>query len=204
MHGLIVKRIIGAVALVLGLALAGRYVYFQFFPTPAFEQQESIYQLVFPLLLAIFGWRWLRSKGQGIQDITPPDFSSPELEASKEAARKSLPTFLDEVDKGIDGAFIKFPLKTPQELTEHIWAYVHFYRDGVFNVSLANDPYDREQESDGRMNVPVEQVEDWQIMHRDGSIQGAHSLIALFRYHEGRGVKLTPMMKEQKAQLLDA
>ena len=108
------------------------------------------------------------------------------------------------MDKGIDGAYIKFPLKTPQGLIEHIWGYVHFYRDGQFNVTIANDPFDEKQEADGRINIPIDDVEDWQIMQPDGMIKGAYSLIALFKYHEGKGMKLSPLMKKQKAQLLDA
>jgi len=47
-------------------------------------------------------------------------------------------------------------------------------------------------------------VEDWQIMQRDGKIKGAYSLIALFRHRENLGGKLTPRMRKQKSQLLDA
>lgn len=35
----------------------------------------------------------------------------------------------------------KFPLTTDAGVTEHIWAYVHHYADGIFNVSLANTPH---------------------------------------------------------------
>ena len=119
-------------------------------------------------------------------------------------ARATLPEFLPHVEKGVDGAFVKFPLSTPQGNTEHIWGYVHFYKDGRFNVSLANAPYDPQQPADGRRDVPIGDVEDWQIMQPDGRIRGAHSLIALFRYHEARGVKLTPKMRKQKASLIDA
>ena len=89
-------------------------------------------------------------------------------------------------------------------MTEHIWAYVHFYKDDRFNVSLANDPVDAEAESDGRRDVPLDEVEDWQIMQPDGKIRGAFSLIAILEYHENQRHTLSPRMKKQKAQLLDA
>jgi uncharacterized protein YegJ (DUF2314 family) len=202
---ILVKRVLGAVSLAVGVALCVWVVYNQFFPTDAFKGNfHSAFQLIFPIVCLILGWKWVRYEGKAIADITPPDLDCPELTASVEAARKSLPTFLTEVDKGIDGAYVKFPITTPRGLTEHIWGYVHFYRDGQFNVSIANDPYDDEEDDQGRRNIPRENVEDWQIMQPDGNIKGAYSLIALFRYHESRGVKLSPLMKKQKAQLLDA
>jgi hypothetical protein len=50
-----------------------------------------------------------------------------------------LPTLIREVERGIDGAYVKFPMQTPQGLTEHIRGYVHFHKDGEFNVSLAKE-----------------------------------------------------------------
>lgn len=202
---IIVKRTLGIVSLTFGVILCGWFVYNQFAPTDAFKSNfHSGFQLIFPIICLVLGWRWVRYQGKGIEEITPSDLDCPELTASVEAAKESMPTFLAEVDKGIDGAYVKFPITTPQELTEHIWGYVHFYRDGQFNVSIANEPYDEEQDAEGRRNIPKEEIEDWQIMQPDGQIKGAHSLIALFRYHESRGVKLSPLMKKQKAQLLDA
>lgn len=202
---IITRRILGVIALLIGVALIGWFIYNQFWPTEEFKTGfRSIIQLVFSIACLIVGWKWFRYEGKGIEEITPPDFSCPELEASVKEARRTMPTFLAEVDKGIDGAFVKFPLQTPQGLTEHIWGYVHFFRDGRFNVSLANDPFDDKQDSEGRRDIALQDVEDWQIMQPDGRIRGAHSLISLFRYYENRGEKLSPLMKKQKAQLIDA
>jgi uncharacterized protein YegJ (DUF2314 family) len=198
------RRILGCVALAIGAALVVWFVYNQIHPTPEFQRSfRSPIQLVFPIILFIVGWRWIRYQGPGIEE-TPPNLTCPELEESVKQAQKSLPDFIRQVEKNIDGAFIKFAIKTTQGLTEHIWAYVHSYREGIFNVSLANKPIDPKEPAEGRRDVPAEQVEDWQIMQPDGHIRGAFSLIALFRYRENRGKKLSPKMKKQKAQLMDA
>ena len=191
---MLAKRILGAAAILAALALVGWIL----------ANGRSKFSLGIPLVMAGMGWVWLRDEGRGIDQITPPDLKCPELEASVAKARATLPQFLPHVEKGVDGAFVKFPLQTPQGNTEHIWGYVHFYKDGRFNVSLANAPYDPQQPADGRRDVPIGDIEDWQIMQPDGRIRGAHSLIALFRYHEARGVKLTPKMRKQKASLIDA
>ncbi|HEX7900839.1 MAG TPA: DUF2314 domain-containing protein [Planctomycetota bacterium] len=190
---MVVKRVLGVLAIVAAVALA-----VWLFP------RRGIFSFTAPVVLVLIGWTFLRDPGKGIDQITPPDLKCPELEESVKLARATLGAFLPHVEKGGDGAFVKFPLKTPGGNLEHIWGYVHFYKDGRFNVSLANVPYDAKESPDGRRDVPREDVEDWQIVRPDGRIKGAHSLIALFRYHEGRGVKLTPKMKAQKASLLDA
>lgn len=205
MTGIYIKRLLGALALITGVGIAGWFVYNQIWPTDEFKRGfRSIFQLAIPIACLVVGWKWVRYQGKGIDEITPPDFKCPELEESVKNAKATMGSFLTEVDKGIDGAYIKFPLLTPQGLTEHIWAYVHFFRDDHFNVSLANTPIDDQQPSEGRRDVPLSEVEDWQIMRPDGKIKGAHSLVALFRYHENHGVKLSPLMKQQKSQLLDA
>ena len=199
---ILLKRLLGVVAFLIGLTLSGWFIYNQIWPTEEFKSSfRSIFQLATPIVFLVVGWKWMRYKGKGIEDVVPPDLKCPELDASKERAKATLSEFITEVEKGIDGAFIKFPLKTPQGMTEHIWAYVPFHRAGCFNVSLANEPIDKQQESDGRLNVAAEDVEDWQIMSPDGSIRGAYSLIALFEYWERQGKPLSPMMKTQKAQL---
>jgi len=202
---IIAKRLLGAFALLLGVTLSGWFIYNQFWPTPEFKSGfRSVFQLILPIVFIVVGWRWLHYDGKGVEEITPPDLKCSELEESVAAARETMPYFLEQVDKNIDGAFIKFPLKTPQGLTEHIWAYVHSFRDDRFNVSLSNAPIDDQQPTNGRRDVLKSDVEDWQIMHPDGRIKGAHSLIALFRYHQNLGIKLSPKMKKQKAQLIDA
>ena len=106
-------------------------------------------------------------------------------------------------EQNIDGAYIKFPLATVQGMTEHIWGYVHSFRDGRFNVSLANVPKDPKEPGEGRRDVSVEQIEDWQILQPDGKLKGAYSTIALFRNRQNQGKPLSPKMRKQKALLLD-
>ena len=201
----VARRLLGAVALLAGIAIGAWFIYNLFSPAPEFKGGfRSVFQFIIPIACIVVGWKWLRYEGKGVEEMTPPNLTCPELERSIVAAKESMPYFLEQVNKNVDGAYIKFPLTTPNGLTEHIWAYVHSFRDGRFNVTLANTPYDAKQSSEGRRDVPKADVEDWQIMHPDGRIKGAHSLIALFRYHENRGVKLTPKMMKQKAQLVDA
>lgn len=199
---ILLKRAFGVLTFTIGVILCGWFIYNQIWPTEEFKSGfRSVFQLGFPIACLVMGWKWMCYKGKGIEEVVPPDFKCPELDIALEKAKSSLPLFIEEVEKGIDGAYIKFPLKTPRGFTGHIWAYVHFYKENRFNVSLVNTPSDEDQLSEGRRDVPLDDVEDWQIMSPDGSIQGAFSLIALFEYWEGAGNRLTPLMKIQKSLL---
>jgi uncharacterized protein YegJ (DUF2314 family) len=205
MTAIIVRRILGSISLTFGLGLMGWFGYNLVHPTPEFQNHfRSIFQLLVPIAFITFGWRWIRYQGPGIEEVTRPDFHCRELEESLEQAKKSIAYFLQEVAKNVDGAFIKFPMKTANGSTEHIWAYVHSYCDGIFNVSLANQPRDARELERSRRDVPAGAVEDWQIMYPDGRIKGAYSLIALFRHRENQQQTLSPKMRKQKAQLIDA
>ncbi|WP_165788860.1 DUF2314 domain-containing protein [Rubritalea profundi] len=186
----------------MGIALSGWFIYNQFCPTEEFKSGfKSVFQLFFPLICLVTGWKNIRYKGKSIEEVVPADLQCSELEASVAKAKETMSDFLKEVDKGIDGAYIKFPLQSEDGPIEHIWAYVHFYRNELFNVSLANEPIDDSEDYDGRQDVGIDQVQDWQIIDSDGSIRGAYSLIALFEYWGNQGKDLSPLMKLQKSQL---
>jgi uncharacterized protein YegJ (DUF2314 family) len=202
--GAIIKKALGGVALAFGLIIIGWVVFNGFHPTKAFRSSlKTPFQLLLPVAMIWIGWRWLRDEGPGIEE-TPADFDCEELRLSVIRAREALPRFLEQVKQNVDEAYVKFPLKTPNGLTEHIWAYVHSCHDDQFNVSLSNEPVDKGQSSSGRRDVPFSDVEDWQIMLPDGRIKGAYSLIALFQHHESKGKRLSRKMRKQRAQLIDA
>ena len=203
MFGIVWRKTFGIFALLIGSAILAWFAYNQFYPTPEFQRNfRSVFQLIVPIAFLIVGWRWLRYEGAGIEE-TSGAFTCPELLDSVARAKATLPYFIKQVEQNVGGAYVKFPIATVQGLTEHIWAYVHSFRDGRFNVTLANTPKDPEEPQSGRRDVSIEQVEDWQIMQSDGRIKGAYSMIALFLNREHEGKSLTPKMRKQKAQLVD-
>lgn len=195
------KTAFGVLAILAGLGLAAALVDRHFLGNArAWDLAGGIGAASVPVLLFL-GGRWILHGGPGIEHV-PPGFTCPELEASVDKAQATLPWFIGQVERNVDGAFVRFALKTPGGMTEHIWGYVHSHRDGVFNVSLANVPFDPDASAQGRRDVPRAEVEDWQIMLPDGRIRGAYSLRALFEHFEAKG-RLTHRMREQRRQLVD-
>lgn len=198
------RRILGAISLGMGLAILAWFAYNLVWPTREFQRSfRFVFQLVVPVAMIWYGWRWLSDAGPGIETLQI-DPNAPELTESVEKAKQTMPAFLNAVRGHEDGTYIKFPLVTDAGTTEHIWAYVHHYADGVFNVSLANTPYTQKGPIDSRRDVKESDVEDWQIMTTDGRIRGGYSLRALFEHVERRRIHLNRTMRKQRAQFLDA
>tara|TARA_B100000614_G_C14522179_1_gene483037 strand:+ start:567 stop:1184 length:618 start_codon:yes stop_codon:yes gene_type:complete len=197
---IIAKKALGLFTFILGVGLLGIIIYFSFAPKDDVDG-PNIFMAIVPLLFVFTGWSWMKYKGRGIDEVTPPNFECPELDESVELAQSNLEEFKRILSDGRHDTYVKFPFKTPNELTEHIWAYAHFHTDGEFNVSIVNDPYDQEADAEGRRNIKERELEDWQYIDKDGTIYGAYSLIALFKNRERNGEYLSPLMKEQKAQL---
>ncbi len=204
MISIYIKRSLGIISLLFGVLLTAWFMYNQFVPTEEFKTGfRSIFQLIVPILFLYQGWKWLKYEGKGIEEISPPTLNIPELSKSISKAQESINFLISKVQEGKDGAFVKIKLKGQDESSEHIWTYVHFFKDDYFNISLVNDPFDKNLYFEGRKNVPLREIEDWQFVNENGDIRGGYSLIALFRYHEKNGVKLSPLMIKQKRQLLD-
>lgn len=159
--GTLIMRILGGISLAFGLIIIGWVVFNLVHPTKEYvASRRTPFQLLIPAGMVWMGWRWLRDEGPGIEE-TAVDFECEGLRRSVERARETLPWFLEQVKQNVDGAYIKFPLKTPNGLTEHIWAYVHSHHDDLFNVSLSNEPLDKDQTTSGRRDVALAEVEDW-------------------------------------------
>lgn len=201
----ILKRLMGIVAIFVGVVLLGWYLYNQLYPTAEFrEGYKGLYQLVFPILSVWYGFRWLLNLGPGIDHRQDVDYKNPIFIAALAQARRTLPDLIERLKPHADNFYIKFPIVTDAEVTEHIWGYVHHYEDGVFNVSLANVPHTQKAPIDQRRNVPEDQVEDWQIFHADGKVEGSWLTVALFQSIEAKGEAFTGKMRKQRALLMQA
>ena len=202
--GVIVKRVIGAISFLFGVIIVGWVAYNIFFPTKEFQASyKSFFQIGAPVVMIWIGWKWLTDTGPGIEEQNI-DFDAPELVAAKRRAQESLPEFVDQVNQRVDNALIKFPFKTEGNVTEHIWAYVLGYANGVFSVSLANVPLTQGDSYEGQRDVPEAEVEDWEILLPDGRIKGAYSYIGAFQHLENRGIKLNKTMLREKNKLINA
>ncbi len=201
----IVNSAVGAVITLWGLARLAGFIYNlpHKLSMPDAAVLDSIFdQFVVPIVVVLYGWSWLSDPGMGIENQDVDSESLELLEAGKRA-RDTLPYFVDQARRHIDGAYIRFSLVTDEEPAEHMWGYVHHFENGIFNVSPVNEPYAKKREFGHRRDVPESAVEDWQIILDDGRIKGAHTYIGAFEYLERRDLWLNRALRKQKSLLVD-
>lgn len=200
-----VTRAFGLIVFISGLAMISLLLYNLIDSSKSINDVKliHIFWLIFPVGFMFFGWRWMRDIGPGIEEFYI-DFESPELTTSIKKAKEQLPLFIEEVAKDIDRAYIKFPFSTDTDNTEHIWAYVHHYNNGQFNVSIVNDLDTQKGAFEARMSVPEKDVEDWQIIYPNGMIKGGYSYIGAIKYLKREGIRFNRTLKDQESKLIDA
>ena len=65
MLAMILKRILGIVSLLIGVALCVWYIYSQFAPTDAYKTNfPRVFKLILPIACIVVGWKWVGSKGK--------------------------------------------------------------------------------------------------------------------------------------------
>ncbi|OQY10276.1 MAG: hypothetical protein B6I28_01350 [Fusobacteriia bacterium 4572_132] len=58
----ILKKIFGVLSMLIGILIIAWFIYNQFLPTEAFKASyKSPRQLIFPVLMVSFGWKWLKN-----------------------------------------------------------------------------------------------------------------------------------------------
>ena len=164
---------------------------------------DSVFaQFLVPIVVILYGWSWLSDPGQGVEK-QQVDFESPELLEAGKRAINTLPYFVEQVRRHIDGAYVRFAFVSDEEPAERMRGYVHHYENGVFNVSPVNEPYAKKRDFGRRRDVPESAVGDWQIIQDDGRIKGAHTYVGVFQYLERTGVWLNRALRKQKTLLVD-
>lgn len=203
--GCILMRIVGAVSILIGLSLIGAGIYMTIDEKTPFLKIPivTILGFILPITLILFGWRWLKDEGPGIDDITIPENDTLILTSVVEA-QKTLHYFIHQIDEHIDGACCLIEISIKNNLQKiPVWSYVHRYDNDYFDVSITEDAADKYHITKTRFRRHTTEVKDWMIILEDGGIKGAFSYIAKFNYLLQKGYRLNQTLRKQKEQLID-
>lgn len=198
------SKLLGGALLAAGAGIVGWVVWNLVSPAGSMEfNAPEVGQTVAGFVLMWFGWRRVTDPGKGVerQEI---DWDAPELVESIKRAHERIDYFIGRVNANVDGAYIKFPFETDSGIKEFVWGYVHNFRDGVFNVSMANTPHSQSGDFQIRRDVPQADILDWQIMLDDGKLEGAYSLQGALAYLQRKGVPMNKTLRMQRDALVDA
>jgi uncharacterized protein YegJ (DUF2314 family) len=183
------KQILGLVAIVVGLPMLGYGLAHWLLAEEPFQLTTFIGGSVLGLLFLSFGRKWLFNLIS--LDVIAVESDSPEIKKAAQRARSTIGQLWDYLAQNRHECYVKFPLKTKSGSCEHIWGVVHSRVEGGVVVSLANAPVENPDNTNDRMVVSEDDIEDWQVFISESEIRGGYSIAALAQIARARGGRLS-------------
>jgi uncharacterized protein YegJ (DUF2314 family) len=182
----LLKRGFGLVAILVGLGLVAAGVGQRWIrPDGRVQIGPLIGGVILGGTFVTFGRRWMLNLVS--LDVLPVEPGSPEVAEATRRAQSELPRFWDYLEQNRYECYIKFAMQTSSGAVEHIWAVVHARCDNGVVVSLANQAVERPRAEAARRVVPVNEIEDWQVVISESEIRGGYSVHALRKIALSRG-----------------
>ena len=124
------------------------------------------------------------------------DASEPDMLKAVALARAEIERFRDGVKYTQKEAKARFSLETGDGHNEHVWAIVHRINGNTLQVSIPTEPGKPATATDPRAEMPLDELEDWMLVDREGLTEGGYTLGAMakkYRFYKGyipRGLRL--------------
>lgn len=99
---------------------------------------------------------------------------------------------------------VRFALRVKSGNIEHVWGDLLELRDETAKIYLRTPPKEPADLPDRTFEIPVADIDDWQIEMRDGTLRGGFTNQVLFRIFERENGHMHPAFKEQFARFKDA
>ena len=119
----------------------------------------------------------------------PVDPDDPEMIACIRRSRSHIRRFKKGLADGAKQALVKYPIRTKNDGTEHVWGVAHSIDGQEVVVSLVNEPVDpiRDGEmEEPRSKVPLREIEDWMLIDKEGRCEGGYTHLALLKIYRRR------------------
>ncbi len=79
---------------------------------------------------------------------------------------------------------VRFCFETDTGTVEHLWGDLLEIDDEQATVYLRTPPVDHNVELDRTMTIKRDQINDWQLEFRDGTLRGGYTNRAMFKIYE--------------------
>ena len=170
----ILSRTFGVVSLILGLAFVVGAVW----AIHDTSRWGYLGAAVAGLLFIGVGWSRLFPN---VLEPMPVDSDDPLMLKANEQARRESNRLKRGLHEGRKQALLKFPLKTADGETEHIWAVIHSIDGETATITLANEPVGTLEDENPRQQVHMSDMEDWMLVDGDGKAEGGYTHLAMAR-----------------------
>ncbi len=121
----------------------------------------------------------------------------PLILAAVERAKESWSQFLSIYPEHQEDSIVKFRLRTTDGEIENVWGDLLELESEAAQVYLRTPPVGNVDIPDRRMNVPFDDIVDWQVEYRDGTLRGGFTMQATYRIYEREVGHMPPEFLEQ-------
>jgi uncharacterized protein YegJ (DUF2314 family) len=135
------------------------------------------------IIIVIFAgavlWQRIRSPRPAVPPLEIPD-DEPRMLAAIAEARSSLTNFQEFARPNLSRARVRLPLITSSGATERLWAEVLRIDGDTLKIRLITPPVTHKGEFARVRQVPILDIDDWQIETDAGSYIGGFTMRAMF------------------------
>lgn len=121
----------------------------------------------------------------------------PLMLSAVDEARRTWPQFLELFARHPKDSLVKFRLRTKAGDVENVWGDLLELGPDVAAVYLRTPPVGKTDLSSRRLEIPLADIVDWQVMVADGTLRGGFTQQATFRIIEREDGALPPKLVEQ-------
>lgn len=135
-------------------------------------------------LLVHFVWEALFRDPFLYLGAMPIDVNDPLMLQAVEKAKTTFAKFLEVYPDHKDDSTVRFRFETDTGTVENLWGDLLDINDESATVFLRTPPVDHNGELDRTMTVTHDQINDWQVEFRDGTLRGGYTNVAMLKIYE--------------------
>ena len=136
----------------------------------------------------------------GVMPFSPDD---PLMETARTRARETFGEFLELFPHHKQDSMVRFRFETDIGEVEYVWGDLSEINSAAAKVYLRTFPIQHRGPLDRAMDVSRENIDDWQIELRDGSLRGGFTNQASFKVFEREQGYMHPKFKVHLARFRD-
>lgn len=148
-------------------------------------------------------WEWLFPNPFVHLGAMPIASDDPLLVAAMEKAKEAWPQFLEIYPQHREDSIVKFKIRTVDGEIENVWGDLLEIGSGTAQVYLRTPPIGEVDITDRRMTVPLDDIVDWQVEYRDGTLRGGFTMQATYRIYEREMGHMPSQFLEQLGRYRD-
>ena len=150
-----------------------------------------------------FVWERLIFKPYAYLGARPVPSDDPVMIEAVNQAKASWDQFVAIYPEHREDSMVKFRFKTDRGTTENLWGDLISLSSTEAEVYVRTPPVEHEGQMERTVKVPIDDIVDWQVEFRDGTLAGGFSNRAMFKIFEREEGYMHPEFKDHIGRFRD-